>query len=931
MTWWSAHTHSQFSTLDGMSSVPRMVDKVSRMGQPAMALTDHGNMSGTVQLYTACRKFDIAPFPGVEGYLLDPEFDGDLADSSKVGRFHFGLMALDLKGYQALIKFVSKTHTRPRFNRFPRCTLSDLAALGKEAGPNLALTTGCFFGYVQQTLIRKGDAEAEKIVKALATWFPHTFVEVQNHGIDHDEFISESGVSKFNDDMIVDSMADIAENLGLPLLATQDSHYCDQNEKKAHALMKRMVYGGVEDEFPGDSFHLASEEWVADHYSDDVWEMALEGSDHLLSLNKVTIPPLDKFKVHVPELSETPDAELLRTCKSSLRRYLKRNSLMGQQRAYEDRMKEELRVIKVLGVGNYLLHILEIVEWCRRKKHAIEARGSANGSLVCFLIGVTQVDPLKWDTVFERFLSEDRIKPPDIDIDIEDVARPLLLAYVNETYETVQIGTFAELGAREVDQKGSVMASYMQYLRRLCIDEEKDKERKRAEREDRKPVLGKAEEQGKALFRQKFGWIQSLDDVKKYNQKDWIGLKRMAAMKSVRKSYGVHASGVLVAGEDMKIEDWVPTMLVASSDTRVSQYDMDDVEQFGMLKDDFLGQRTLTVMKNCQMLMGREDPTDFSWIPEDDADACRLLREGRTENGIFHFEGYTKAKGGRELGIKNTKDAMLATALYMPGAMESGQKDLYVKRRKSATERKNVTYLHDVFETALKETHGAVIFQEQPLVVLRELGMSMESINKMFKVIKDSGKGAVERNRGRLEELREEFEEYALDAGFEEDDLDEAWHLTTGFMNYGFNRAHAAAYGIRSYRCAYLKAHHTIEFMTALLQCWAGDKKEAPYAREARHMNIRILPPDINISTATWTMDKKKNAIRRGLQSIAGIGPSAAEELANHRPYEHINDVAKRCNPKQVTGGKAWLEEGKLIGTLRKLEDVGALDNLDRG
>lgn len=927
--WWNAHTHSHFSMLDGMSPVPRLVEKAARSGYPALGLMDHGNMAGTVKLYKACKQFGITPFPGFEGYLMDPEWNGDLGDSGKVGRFHFGLLALNLKGYKALVRFISLTHTRPRFNRFPRCTLNDLAALGQEAGKHIALTTGCYFGYAQQSLINNGPEATEKFVKMLAAWFPHLFVEVQHHNIDHSATLSESGVSQYTDDLIVDELAGIADSLGLPLLATQDSHYCDQREKKAHALMKRMVYGGAEDEFPGDSFHLATGEWVQEHYEPDVWDMALEGSEHLLSLNKLRIPPLDKFEIHVPEMSDDPDAVLRKVCKRELKKYLEGIPKKKHQQ-YIDRDKYERGVIKKLGVANYFLRMLADIKWCRRQGIAVEARGSANGSLTLFLMKVTQVDPIKWDTRFERFLSEDRIKPPDVDVDIEDVARQRTLAYIDKQVSAVQIGTFAELGAREVDQRGSVMATYIQYLRRKCIDEEKAIERRRAEREERKPVMGKAEERGKALFRQKYGWVQSLDDVAKLDKKDWAGLKELARMKSVRKSYGTHASGILMSGSDMDYEDWVPTMLVASSDTRVTMYDMDDVEEFGMLKGDWLGQKTLTIMKRCQELMGREDPTDFTWIPEDDPDACRLLREGKTDNGIFHFEGYTKAKGGKELGIKSTYDTMLATALYMPGAMESGQKDLYVNRRKSATARKNVTYLHDVFEKTLSETYGAVIFQEQPLDTLRELGMSMASINKMFKVIKDSGKGAVERNRGRLAELREEFDELALDAGIDDEDLDEAWHLITGFMNYGFNRGHAAGYGIRSYRCAYLKAHYTLEFMTAVLESNAGDKKEAVYIREARRMRIRILPPDVNISGAQWTIDRENDAIRKGLQSIAGIGPAAAEALAAAAPFESLTDLAKRVNPRQVTGGKAWLEEGKIIGTLRKLEDVGALDSMDR-
>jgi DNA polymerase III subunit alpha len=922
--WGNAHTHSNYSVLDGMTAVPTLVAKAAVEGHAFVSLTDHGNMAGTVKLYKEAKKFDIPCFPGIETYLIDPDFDGKLEDSGKAGRFHLGLLALDLKGYQALVAFTSKTHTRPRFNRFARCTLEDLASLGIDAGAHIALTTGCFFGLTQQTLLRDGEIKAMRVVKMLNQWFPHTFVELQNHGIIHEP---EEGADMFpimDDNDMVSGLTDIASRLGLPVLATQDNHYCKQGEKKAHALMKRMVYGGVEDEFPGDSFHLASEDWVGEHYERDVWEDALDGCDHLLSMNKLSIPPLDKFQTHVPEISKAPNGQLQRMCYRSLQDYLKTNRIM-RKRPYEERLTEELRVIKKVGMANYFLHMLEAMQWCQRKGFAIEARGSANGSLVCFLIGLTQVDPIKWNTMFERFLSEDRIQPPDVDMDIEDVARPEVLRYLNENYETVQIGTFGELGARELDQKGSVIVSYQGYLRRMCIEKSKQIERDKAAREDRKPVMGEAERIGIATFNKRYGWIKDLDDVKKHDKRDWIALKQIANMKSVYRSYGVHASGVLISGKDFSFKDWVPTMLVASSDTSVTQYDMHDVEEFGMLKGDWLGQKSLNIMKRCQQLIGRTNPTDFTWIPMDDPDATMILREGRMDNGIFHFEGYTKAKGGKEMKIASTNDAVLATALYMPGATESGQKDLYLKNRRRPN---GVYYIHEIFENALKDTLGAVIYQEQTLSVLRGLGMDPVSVNKMFKVIKDSGKGAIERNMERIKEFKVEFENLALDAGMDERDLDEAWHLTTGFVSYGFNRAHATAYGIRSYRCAYLKAHYPLEFMTAVLQANAGNKKEPIYVKEARRIGIKVLPPHVNISGASWVLDRRKEAIRRGLVSVPGIGAAAAEEIEANAPYESLTDMAKKCRPKAVPGGKGWLEEGKIIGAFRKLEDAGALDGI---
>ena len=919
--WWSAHTHSQFSALDGMSKVPLIVQKAAEMEQPAIAITDHGNMAGAVQLYKAARKHDILPFIGVEGYLLDPQSEVELGgkDSSKIDRFHIGLHALNLDGYRGLMRLVNKSHTRPRFNRFPRFTLDDLTQLSEECGDDISLMTGCYFGYVQQSLVRDGYEKAANITRMYASLFPHTFVEVQHHSICHDEADSAAGHKILTDDDIVNAMTMIADEVGLPMIATQDSHHLDQNDKVAHELMKRMAYGGTDPEFPGDSFHVASDEWVAEHYDPKVWARVEEGCDALLDLNDIVIPALDTFKVHVPALVKNPLAALKRICVERLESYEPAQKRMG---AYEERLLHEFSVVSALDMGGYMMLVRNYVEWCADKGICIEARGSANASLICFLSGITQVDPLVWgldENAFSRFLSVDRIKPPDIDMDVEDVARDRLIAYLLRTFDSVQIGTWAKLGVRD-DGKGSVLVSYQSYLGRQ-IKEEYDEKRKAAT--DKRSIEG----QKKSALASMYARTQTMGGVKQHYPDDYPALKRLGNMGGVYKSYGVHAGGVLLSGDSQRIADYVPTMLVASSDTTVSQFDMDDVEHLGFLKLDILGQTSLTVMRKCQEMIGRDDPTDFSWIPKDDTEACKILREGRRDNGVFHFEAPTKSRGGKELGIRSTKDAILGTALYMPGPKDSGQTDLYIARRRDTALRAKVKYLHKAFEVALKDTHGAVVYQEQVIQIMRGLGMSIEKINVLYKILKDSGDGAVERNAKRLSEIRSEFDSLCKAGGLNESDTEKAWQTTAGFFAYAFNKAHSAGYGIRSYRTAYLKAHYPLEYMTALLQAWAGKDKEAIYIREARRLGIRILPPDVNSGSVTWSLDAKRKAIRRPLLSIKGIGLSAADALATHAPYESIEDLIERTD-SSVTGGILYKKEGKMNGVLAILRDAGALRSL---
>jgi DNA polymerase-3 subunit alpha len=430
--------------------------------------------------------------------------------------------------------------------------------------------------------------------------------------------------------------------------------------------------------------------------------------------------------------------------------------------------------------------------------------------------------------------------------------------------------------------------------------------------------------QMKAEVARMYATTSTVADVRR---DDRVAMTRLGSL-DVYRSYGCHAGGILLSGSTQKIDDYVPRMLVASSNLEVSQFDMDDVEQLGFLKLDVLGQTILSVMRRCQELMDTgHDPTDFTWIPKNDSAACKILREGRTDNGIFHFEGYTKAKGGKRMGIKSTMDAVLAQGLFMPGAMDSGQMELYLSRRKmTALERKKrVVYIHPVFAAALKDTYGAVVFQEQVIQIMRGFGMSQESINTLFKIVKDSGAGAEARNAKRLGQIREEFGTLTSKAGLTGKQIEDAWQSTAGFAAYGFNRAHATGYGIRAYRCAYLKAHYPLEYMTALLEAWAGKDKETLYIRECREMGIRILPPTINAGSTTWVMDKKRNAVRKGLTSIKGVGQAAAEDLATNAPFTSVTDIIERTS---ITGGKSWAKDRTLNGVLKILHDNHLLDDI---
>lgn len=898
--WFHTHVHSEFSCLDGMSKVDRLVAKAAANGQPAIGLTDHGNMAGTVQLYEAAKQHGILPFPGFEGYLVESMADA----TDKTPRYHIGLLALNLNGYQGLVKLTSLSHTRPRFSRFPRFDLSDLAELSEDYGDDIALLTGCYFGYVQQTLLAS-PKQAARIVQTYASWYPNTFVEIQNHNIDHGNGVTDA--------TLCDELVAIADKLGLPVMATQDAHYCDIGEKKAHALMKRVVYGGADDEFPGDAFHFAQTGWVEDHHDPKHWMKAEEGAQQLLDLHQLSLPALDKFTFHVPQVSKDPQSDIETAC----RRALAAHDCKGLRLVYNKRLEAELEVIEHLGFADYFLILMKIVNFMQDKKVCFEARGSANNSLVCYLLGITQIDPIKWKLLFERFLSKDRKKPPDIDMDVEDERRQEVMDYIAKHFPIVQIGTFGNLGLTkhyggEVERRGSVLVTYLSGVRR--------------EYETR---LGK--ERGSEAFKRDYGQVETIDDVKRVSPSDYPALVKLAGME-VKKSYGAHAAGLLLSADSQPISAYVPTMLIASSDTIVTQFVMGDVEKLGYLKLDLLGQRTLSMMRRAQELIGVKDPTDFSWIPEDDAATCRELRSGRTD-GIFQFDGYAMAQGGRAMGIRSTMDCVIANALFRPALMDVGLDEIYIARRKNPDLRKKVSYAHKVFERHLAETYGIVLFQEQVLSIMRELGMPFEGINTILSVVKDSGIGATERNAERFASVRAEFNALCRRNGIK--DVDAAWSYIEGYVKYGFNRGHSTGYGLRAYRCAYLKTHYPMEFMAAVLESVAntssGADKEKRYMREARRIGIRLLPPDVNVSGYTWTLDHNRKAIRKGLMSVKGVGYGAAEAIVSSRPeggYSSIYELIELTDARAVTGGKKYTVEGEFNGVLLRLQQAGALASL---
>lgn len=875
---WHLHAHSNYSVEDALSSVEDMVLTAAGHGQPALALTDHGNMGGAVQLYKGCKKAGIAPFPGIEAYVT-PDIEKLKAKrpkGEKIPRYHMCLVPFTTEGYEALVRLTSKSHTRDRFHHKPHMDFSDFAEWAERGWTQgIAATTGCFFGIVQQAMAIGYADQAKWYTQTLAKWFPNLYVELQHHNIDHE------GV---HDDDLVVQMVTLADDLGLPCVITQDAHYCHPEEKTYHDTLKQLVaYGDDPDDavFPGDSFHLADEDWVAGHYSEIVWRKGMAGLDDLLSKHRLQIPELEHYHYNVPKVTvEDADDELEGMAAEWC------NDLPPK---YQDRLIEELDVVKASRMASYLLLVKEVCDWCRDQGVFFQTRGSASGSLICYLLGITQLDPLKWNLRYERFLSKDRTKPPDIDLDVEDTRRDDLISWLRSRFNVCQIGTYATYSITSTGYqsgRGSLLVSFISKLRKQGFDVDH---------------------------------IESIYDLDAETRSQLFALSD----RGVRKSTGTHAAGLVVTSTKDEFERLVPTMLIPSSETTVTQYEMDDVEDLGLVKLDVLGLKTLSLMRRVVELTGHSIHDPLDWIPLRDRETFKALRRGDTV-GVFQLEGQAIQKGCREMRVKSIEDIIVALALYRPATMSTGVKDAYVNRRAGW---ETAPARHEILERHLSETHGVPVFQEQVVSILRDLGFSPEELTEFLKAVKASNK-----NIGDAGEVIRRYEKQFLDAatdqGWSQSDIDFAWQAIEGFAEYGFNRAHATGYGLTAYQMAYLKTHYPLEYAAALLEVWAGTQKEKHYVAAVREMGVRMLRPDVNVSGFSWTLDREKNAVRKGLLSIKGVGEKAAREIAAKAPFESMDDLISRCDARAVNGGKDWHRDGTLKGVLAKLADGGALRSL---
>lgn len=869
------HVHTEYSLLDGMCRIPQLIARTVEHGMDSIALTDHGSMYGAVDFYTAARAAGVKPVIGCEVYVAEAgRFNRDPAYRNP---YHLTLLARNDQGYHNLLQLVTKSHTegfyyRPRVDR----------QLLEEHRDGLIALSGCASGELVRLVLDGRIEEAEETASYYRTVFPDFHIEIQRHPIPDLECANPQLVS-------------LAGKLGIPLVATFDVHYVDREDAEAHDLLLCVqTNAAVHDEkrlkMAGDYFYLRHPDEVAALFED--LPQALENTVRIAESCELE---LDFSQLHLPAIplpgDVTPEEYLADLCWAGFReRYSETKS------EYEERLRYELDVIARTRFADYFLVVWDLVSFAKDKGIYYGVRGSAAASLVLYCLSITDIDPLDYGLVFERFLNIERREMPDIDLDFQDDRREEMLSYVNEKYgsdHVAQIITFGTMGARAAlrDTGRALGMPYSQVdsVARLIPQE-------------LTITLEKALNDS-ADLRQAY---DSDDDVRRLvdSARKLEGLVRHAS---------THAAGVVISRDPLT--RYVPLQPVGKAGQQglMTQFHMWNIAKLGLLKMDFLGLSNLTILAKARdIIHARHGVTiDFQTMPLDDSRTFRLLASGETRD-IFQLESKGMRRYLQELRPSKFADISAMVALYRPGPME--QIDTFIRAKQGVAP---VHYPHPALERILEETYGVIVYQEQVMFIARILGGYTMGQADIFR--KAMGKKIPEV----MKQQEQTFVKGAVENGIDARLAHEIFGLIEPFAGYAFNKAHSVSYALVAYRGAWLKANYPIEYLTAFLNTYSDNTDKVCLAwDECRKMGIRILPPDVNLSEAGFTIEDTATgpAIRFGLASIKNVGNGPIDALVCARETTEFASIEDFC---RRVGGRALNKKA-----LESLVRVGAFDCL---
>lgn len=880
------HNHTQYSLLDGFSNIKKMMKKAAEDGQKAVAITDHGNMFGAFEFAKAAKDAGVKPIIGCEVYIVEDRTIQEFKGGARDQRYHQLLLAKNAEGYKNLSKICSTGFTEGFYHNFPRVDKSVI----KKYATGLIATTCCIGSEVQQTILRKGEAEGEKVFKEWLDIFGEDYyIELQRHELKN---IDGTGLDQEDINQI---LLKWANKYNVKVIATNDSHYVNMEDSNPHDILLCLQTGAdIEDEnrfkFPNNQFFLKTKKEMGQLFSDVPFALdnTIEIVDKIehLKLEKDVIFPFFKVPPHFKSEAD----------------YLRHLTFEGAKRKYgsitqeiEERLDFELNIIETKKFPGYFLIVQDFIDAAKKLGVKVgPGRGSGAGSCVAYCTDITNIDPLKYKLLFERFLNPERPSNPDFDIDFDDEGRQKVIDYVVTKYgkeQVAQIITYGTMAARSaIRDVGRVLKMPLPEVDRISkLIPEKAPDLKTAFQEV--PEFNKLMAGGGLAGRT---------------------LKLAEALEGSVRHRGIHAAGVIIAPGD--ITDYIPICTSKDTEMYVTQFEGSVVEKAGMLKMDFLGLKTLSVIKDALLNINKRHgiSIDLENIPLDDTKTFELFQRGDTV-GVFQFESDGMAKYLRDLRPTNMEDLIAMNALYRPGPMDNIPS--FVARKHG---KEKIEYLDPLLEPILADTYGIMVYQEHIMQIVQDLaGYSLGKADNLRRAMGKKDKVEMEKNRAI-------FVEGAAQKNISEKVAGEIFDLMQRFADYGFNRSHAAAYSVIAFQTAYLKAHYPAEYMAALMTHYMNDLKNVTFfMSECKRLGINTQLPDVNESYVKFSVNKKGD-IRFALGAIKGLGESATNALIEERdkngPFTSIFNLTKRCNSRTVN--KKSLEALAMAGALDSFPDV---------
>jgi len=860
------HVHTQFSLLDGANQIDPLIQQIKSFGQPAVAITDHGNMFGAIEFYRKAKELGVKPIIGCEAYMAPgSRLNKDSSQLAHHDYYHLILLARNLTGYQNLIKLVSKAYLEGFYYK-PRMDKDII----NEHHEGLIALSGCLSGEIPYLIGQKDMDRAAAVAGEFQEIFgkDHFYLEVQANGLDHQRTANAG-------------LIEIHKKLGIPLAGTNDCHYLKKEDSHPHDLMLCLQTGKTISDpnrlrFDTDQLYVKSTEEIDSAFVEFPGAVSntCKIADHCdleLALNKTYLP-----QYRIPEGFQDRETYLEHLTLDGLTARMKERPSTIPAATYELRLREELMVICSMGFAGYFLIVWDIIRFARSRGIPVgPGRGSAAGSLVAYALRITDLDPLVYTLLFERFLNPERVSLPDIDMDFCMDRRGEVINYVVEKYgsdHVAQIITFGTLGAKAaIRDVGRVLE--MPYA-------------------DADKVAKLVPNQLNITLQHALDTEPRLRDLVDTDAKVKELLSIAQSLEGLARHASTHAAGIVISDEPLT--NHVP-LYRGTNDEIVTQYSMGDVEKIGLVKFDFLGLKTLTMIRRAEMLINdsrpNEPPLAVDRLPFDDQKTFALLASGKT-TGLFQLE----SSGMRDLltGLKPDRfeDIIAIIALYRPGPMDLIPD--FIKRKQGKIP---IVYETPELEPILKDTYGVIVYQEQVMAIANKVaGFSLGQADILRRAM---GKKKPEE----MEKLRVKFLEGAKKNKITERKAEKLYELIQKFAGYGFNKSHAAAYAVVCYHTAYLKTHYPTEFMASLMTTDMGNTdKIMGYFTECRDLGIKVLGPDVNESQKNFAV--VDGAIRFGLAAIKNVGEGAVESVIDIRseggPFTSFFDFCRRVDLRKV-------------------------------